>query len=66
MMNLWRPGTGFLLAFLCHSVVFGQLGSTLNGLGPISRSMCGATTAAPVDTLGAFQCNQATIKALPN
>lgn len=66
MTNLWRSGTGFLLAFLCHSVAFGQLGSTLNGLGPISRSMGGATTAAPVDTLGAFQWNPATITALPN
>lgn len=43
-----------------------QFGSTLNGLGPVSRSMAGATTAAPLDSLGAFQSNPATITALPS
>lgn len=66
MTSLWRPFTGFLLTLVCNSVAFGQLGSTLNGLGPISRSMGGATTAAPLDTLGAFQWNPATITALPS
>ncbi len=43
-----------------------QFGSTLNGTGPVARSMAGTTTAAPVDTLGAFQWNPATITALPS
>jgi long-chain fatty acid transport protein len=43
-----------------------QFGSTLNGVGAVSRSMGGTTTAAPLDSLGAFQWNPSTISALPN
>lgn len=57
----------FLLAVsILQSSANAQFGTTLNGVGPVSRSMGGATTAAPLDTLGAFQWNPATITALPN
>ena len=38
----------------------------MTGVGPINRSMGGAATAAPLDTLGALYWNPATITALPN
>ena len=44
----------------------GQFGPILTGVGPVNRSMSGASTAAPLDTLGAFMWNPATISALPN
>lgn len=66
MITSWRLLSGLLIAISLHSFAQAQLGSTLNGVGPISRSMGGATTAAPLDTLGAFQWNPATITALPS
>lgn len=54
-----------LVLFQCSSV-FGQFGAMMTGVGPINRSMGGAATAAPLDTLGAFYWNPATISALPN
>lgn len=45
---------------------FGQFGAMLSGVGPINQSMGGASTAAPLDTLGALYWNPATISALPN
>ncbi|MCX7399226.1 MAG: outer membrane protein transport protein [Planctomycetales bacterium] len=55
-----------VLLLLSQNAVHAQFGATLNGVGPVSRSMAGTTTAAPVDTLGAFQWNPATISALPS
>ena len=43
-----------------------QFGAQMTGVGAINRSMGGASTAAPLDTLGAFLWNPATISALPN
>ena len=57
---------GVSLVLLCQSAAFAQFGAQLSGIGPINRSMGGAATAAPLDTLGAFQWNPATISALPN
>ncbi len=61
-----RMTAGFLLFVFSHCEVHAQFGATLSGVGPVSRSMAGTTTAAPVDTLGAFQWNPATISALPS
>ncbi len=54
------------LALICHSAAQAQFGAQLTGVGAINRSMGGAATAAPLDTLGAFQWNPATITALPS
>ena len=43
-----------------------QLGIALSGVGPIDRSMGGAATAAPLDSLGALYWNPATISGLHN
>jgi len=43
-----------------------QFGALLSGVGPVNRSMAGASTAAPLDTLGAFLWNPATISTLPD
>src|SRR5262245_58865168 len=64
--SLGRMGLGLWLALACHSAAFAQIGANLSGIGPINRSMGGTATAAPLDTLGAFQWNPATITALPN
>lgn len=60
-----RWALSLLLALLCPNCAFAQFGAQLTGVGPINRSMGGASTAAPLDTLGAFQWNPATILALP-
>jgi long-chain fatty acid transport protein len=54
------------VAVICQSTAFAQFGIQLTGVGPINRSMGGASTAAPLDTLGAFFWNPATITALPS
>ena len=54
-----------LIIALSDRSAFGQFGSTLTGVGAINRSMGGAATAAPLDSMGAFQWNPATITALP-
>jgi long-chain fatty acid transport protein len=43
-----------------------QIGDSLNGIGPINRSMGGAAVAAPLDSAGALYWNPATIAALEN
>lgn len=43
-----------------------QIGPILMGPGPVNRSMGGASVAAPLDSLGAFYWNPATITALPS
>jgi long-chain fatty acid transport protein len=58
---------GVLLCWLTFAPdALAQYGSTLNGVGPVARSMAGTTTAAPLDTLGALQWNPATLRGLPN
>lgn len=42
-----------------------QYGAQFTSVGAINRSMAGTSTAAPLDTLGAFLWNPATITALP-
>jgi long-chain fatty acid transport protein len=64
--TLHRFSGAFLLVFLSSGTVFGQFGAMMTGVGPINRSMGGAATAAPLDTLGALYWNPATITALPN
>ncbi len=67
MQNLCRFMTAMLLLVLVNqNAALGQFGTTLTGVGPINRSMGGAATAAPLDTLGAFYWNPATITALPS
>ena len=66
MLTLRRLALGLSLILVCHGPAFGQFGAMLTGVGPINRSMGGAATAAPLDTLGAFQWNPATISSLPN
>jgi len=48
-----------VLTFMC-SAVFGQ-GIFLTGVGAVNRSMGGASTAAPIDPMGAIHWNPATI-----
>jgi len=43
-----------------------QIGDSLNGVGPINRSMGGAAVAAPIDSAGALYWNPATIAGLEN
>src|SRR6516225_3588816 len=43
-----------------------QFGLAVSGVGPINRSMGGASTAAPLDSAGALYWNSATIGALPS
>jgi long-chain fatty acid transport protein len=57
---------GVVLSVICDQTAFAQFGAQFSGVGPINRSMGGASTAAPLDTLGAFQWNPATITALPS
>jgi long-chain fatty acid transport protein len=65
-LTLFRRFTlGLLIVLVCHTPAVAQFASTLTGVGPINRSMGGASTAAPLDTLGAFLWNPATITALP-
>src|SRR5258708_2081836 len=66
MLALRRLVPGLLIALIFQTTAFGQFGATLTGVGPIIRSMGGAATAAPLDTLGALMWNPATITALPN
>ena len=61
-----RFALGVFILSLCQNAVQAQFGAVLTGVGPINRSMGGAATAAPLDTLGAFMWNPATITALPS
>ena len=61
-----RAALSLFIVIVCHGTAAAQFGGTLTGVGPINRSMGGASTAAPLDTLGAFMWNPATITALPN
>jgi long-chain fatty acid transport protein len=61
-----RIALGVFILSLCQNAAQAQFGAVLTGVGPINRSMGGAATAAPLDTLGAFMWNPATITALPS
>jgi long-chain fatty acid transport protein len=50
---------------LCTTPARAQFGLAVSGVGPINRSMGGASTAAPLDSAGALYWNSATIGALP-
>lgn len=66
MLLLRRVGIALVLALGFQNAASAQFGAMLTGVGPINRSMGGAATAAPLDTLGAFQWNPATISSLQN
>lgn len=54
-----------VLALALAAPARGQQGVIVGGAGPINRSMGGASTAAPLDSLGALYWNPATISGLP-
>lgn len=66
----WRQrlsvGLMMVVASVWASSAAAQYGPLLTGAGPINRSIAGASTALPLDTLGAFLWNPATLTALPN
>lgn len=66
MLKFPRLTLSLLLALIYQGSAYAQFGPQLTGVGAINRSMGGAATAAPLDTLGAFQWNPATITALPS
>jgi long-chain fatty acid transport protein len=55
----------FVMAFGLAGEIHAQ-GISLDGAGPINRSMGGAATAAPIDSTGALLWNPATIGSLPS
>ena len=61
-----RQISSLLLVLVYQTSAFAQIGPQLTAAGPINLSMGGASTAAPLDTLGAFLWNPATITALPS
>ena len=65
MQHSIQCASAILVIALFNISAFGQFGSTLTGVGAVNRSMGGAATAAPLDSMGAFQWNPATITALP-
>src|SRR6516225_1799541 len=56
---------GAIMLGLCTTPARAQFGLAVSGVGPINRSMGGASTAAPLDSAGALYWNSATIGALP-
>ncbi len=54
----------FMLASVAQGSAFAQEGLLLSGVGPINRSMGGASTAAPIDASGALHWNPASISGL--
>jgi long-chain fatty acid transport protein len=59
-------GLGLIVALLASTPAQAQIGLALSGVGPINRSMGGASTAAPIDAAGALYWNPATITDLPS
>lgn len=59
MKNLFAT----LCAFLMTTVIFGQAGHIMQGVGSVNMSMGGAATAQPLDISGALHWNPATISA---
>ena len=66
MLNSKTLAATLLIVVACNGYAKAQYGAQLTGVGAINRSMGGTSTAAPLDTLGAFQWNPATITALSN
>jgi long-chain fatty acid transport protein len=64
-VRLWL-GFGLLLSFVASTPARAQFGLALGGVGPINRSMGGASTAAPIDSAGSLYWNPASITGLPN
>lgn len=65
MLRHARIPVALLLLTCCANHLQAQ-GLILPGAGPIHRSMAGASTAAPVDAIGANYWNPATISGLPH
>ncbi len=71
-MREYPRKAGRLIVASLAIVLFGQvpagaqIGDSLNGVGPINRSMGGAAVAAPIDSAGALYWNPATIAGLEN
>ena len=61
---VYRGLLGTIAFMSTASLLFGQNGIVFTGQGPVNRSMGGASTAAPLDSLGAIYWNPATISAL--
>lgn len=55
-----------LMVALWASTAAAQYGPMMTAAGPINRSIAGTSTALPLDTLGAFLWNPATLTGLPN
>lgn len=64
MNAVYRGLLGTVAFMSTASLLFGQNGIVFTGQGPVNRSMGGASTAAPLDSLGAIYWNPATISAL--
>lgn len=60
-LSLWT-----LLGVLLLGTTVSAQGIFLPSAGPVNRGMAGASTAAPLDSIGAFYWNPATISALPS
>jgi len=52
---------GVMVVAFAASTVWAQHGVVLNGVGPINRSMGGAATACPIDSMGALHWNPGSI-----
>jgi long-chain fatty acid transport protein len=62
----WLGLAAAVALFLTTSPARAQFGLAISGVGPINRSMGGASTAAPIDSAGALYWNPATITGLPS
>jgi long-chain fatty acid transport protein len=65
LLFLAAVGVFVLAALLDASPAWAQAGVVLTGVGPVNRSMAGASTAAPIDATGALYWNPASISGLP-
>jgi long-chain fatty acid transport protein len=59
-------GVSLIIMVIAQVPVRAQIGDSLNGIGPINRSMGGAAVAAPIDSAGALYWNPASISGLAN
>ncbi len=74
MLRVWRLpwkllgwiGLSLFTIVVSQVPVRAQIGDSLNGVGPINRSMGGAAVAAPLDSAGALYWNPASISGLSN
>lgn len=63
-VGLFPGGASLLLVILMAPGPVWAQGIILSGIGPVNRSMGGASTAAPIDAAGAIHWNPATISGL--